>query len=585
MGLLKVLLIFAGISAANAADLTTLAEQTGFRKTGRYDETIRLCQGLEKAFPKKAKCIRFGTTPEGRPMVMLALSADGTLSPEQCRKKSRPVVFFQAGIHAGEIDGKDAGFWTFREMLDGKIPSDALKAVTVLFLPVFNIDGHERFGAYNRPNQIGPDEMGWRTTGQNLNLNRDYLKVDAPEMRSLLKALDPWDPMLLVDLHVTDGMDFEEEVGFIFEPIQVGPKALQASARLLETSLMIKMRKLGHLPMNFYPDPKTPGDFSTGFERDVTGAKYSQGYWRLRNRIGLLVETHSWKDYKTRVSLMRDTMISLLEDAAKNGADWIKAARMADVETQALAGTDWALLYDFTDKSEKIDFRGYEIRKEASSVSGTTRLIYEPLKKVTTPVQVHYEVKPALTARVPKQGYVVPAALVARLKPKFDAHGIKTLPIAQSKALKAWVFRATDASFDPGPREGRQRVKLKGEWKEEEATIPPGSLLIPISQSRAPLAIEMLEPQSPESLAAWGEFNVFFEPREYMEAYVTEAVAAEMLAKNPEIKTEFEAKLRSDPEFAKSPAKRLEHFYRKHPSWDSSYFRYPIIKVDLLNAR
>ncbi|HEY1086205.1 MAG TPA: M14 family zinc carboxypeptidase, partial [Archangium sp.] len=127
-----------------APPLTTVAEESGWLRTGRYEEVERLCAAFPKRYPGKVKCERFGVTPLGRPMLMLVASADGVFTPEQARAKKRPVLLVQGGIHAGEIDGKDAGFWLLRELLEGKVAPKSLSAVTLVFVPVFNVDGHER---------------------------------------------------------------------------------------------------------------------------------------------------------------------------------------------------------------------------------------------------------------------------------------------------------------------------------------------------------------------------------------------------------------------------------------------------------
>ncbi len=128
-----------------AAPLTTVAEDSGWLRTGRFDEVERLCAEFPKRYPGKVKCERFGTTPLGRPMLSLVASADGTFTPQQIRAKNRPVVFLQGAMHAGEIDGKDAGLWLLREVLDGKVAPRSLNATTLVFVPVFNVDGHETF--------------------------------------------------------------------------------------------------------------------------------------------------------------------------------------------------------------------------------------------------------------------------------------------------------------------------------------------------------------------------------------------------------------------------------------------------------
>src|SRR4051812_25371852 len=233
---------------AAPVDLQTTFDKSP-TKTGRYDEVVRLCSDYATTFPKNVKCFDFGQTPEGRPMLALAVSADGMLDPESVKVNKRPVVMFQGGIHAGEIDGKDAGFAVIRELLDGsaakkdKSLKDALGKVTLLFVPVFNIDGHERFGKWNRPNQVGPEEMGWRTTAQNLNLNRDYTKADAPEMQAMLKLLDAWDPAVYLDLHVTDGAQFQHEVSVLIDPTRNAPAPLVKIGEALRKEVGEKLTK------------------------------------------------------------------------------------------------------------------------------------------------------------------------------------------------------------------------------------------------------------------------------------------------------------------------------------------------------
>ena len=219
--------LLAAFPLAHAApDLSTVAERSGYQATGRYDEVQRLCAGYQKAYPKAVRCFSFGETPEGRPMLALAVSRSGALTAAAARQRKLPVLLVQGGIHAGEIDGKDAGFLALREALDGKAAAGALDRQVVLFIPVFNVDGHERFGKNNRPNQRGPVEMGWRVTAQNYNLNRDYVKADAPEMLAMLKLVNEWDPLAYIDLHVTDGAKFQPDVSIQVEPVHGGDAAL-----------------------------------------------------------------------------------------------------------------------------------------------------------------------------------------------------------------------------------------------------------------------------------------------------------------------------------------------------------------------
>jgi len=168
------LLAVASAAFAKDAPLQTVAEQSKFVRTGRYDEVVRLCAAYESQWHDAVRCTTFGRTPEGRPMLALIVTRTGALTPEKAREQKLPVMLMQGGIHAGEIDGKDAGFLALREILNNEAAADALKSFVLVFVPVFNVDGHERFGRWNRPNQVGPQEMGWRATARNFNLNRDY---------------------------------------------------------------------------------------------------------------------------------------------------------------------------------------------------------------------------------------------------------------------------------------------------------------------------------------------------------------------------------------------------------------------------
>src|SRR6202035_1693774 len=174
-------------------------------------------------------------------------------------------VLMQSGIHGGEIDGKDAGFLALRQMLEGTAAGGVLGRGTFVFVPVFNVDGHERFGRWNRPNQTGPEEMGWRTTAQNLNLNRDYVKADAPEMRAMLTLIREWDPLVCADLHVTDGADFQPDISLQAEPINQGDAHLYPLGRELRDALISRLARSGSMPLPFYPDLARTDDPASGF--------------------------------------------------------------------------------------------------------------------------------------------------------------------------------------------------------------------------------------------------------------------------------------------------------------------------------
>jgi hypothetical protein len=570
--------------AAGAADpdeFATLAEQTHYRQTGRYEEVQRLCAAFERRYPQQVRCREFGRSPEGRPMLVLIASADGAFEPDQNRERQRPVVLMQGGIHAGEPDGKDAGLRALREILEGKAARGVLERVTFMFVPVFNVDGHERFGRWNRPNQIGPEETGWRTTARNLNLNRDYTKADAPEMQAMLRLLTQWDPILYADLHVTDGAEFEHDISFNVTPTLAGERVMQVAGNFVRTELLRRLTIAGSLPIDFYPSFVSEDDPQSGFAVSVPPARFSQEYWARRNRIGVLVETHSWKEYATRVRITYQSILAMLELAASNGTDWLRRAKAADERGAQVGGATVPLTYTNTDHVKMIDFRGYEYTREPSAISGALMTRYDNKTPRIWTIPLRDEVRPAITIAAPRGGYVVPAAHAGWVAGKLALHGLRSQTIERPIAGAAvQTFRATKATPASSTYEGRTPMGLEGAWANESRDVPAGSLFVPIAQPGWRLLMTLFEPQDPDSFVRWGFFNAAFERKEYMEAYVAEEVAAEMLKRDPAIKKEFEQRLAADPAFANDPGARLDFFYRKHPSWDERLNLYPVYRVE-----
>ena len=567
-------------NAAETPTLSTIAEQSGFQKTGRYDEVIRLCDEFQRAYPKQVRCQQFGKTPEGRPMMSLIVSGTGTFTSAQAKKQNLPVVLIQGGIHAGEIDGKDAGFLALRELLQNKIATGALRKEVLIFVPVFNVDGHERFGRWNRPNQIGPEEMGWRTTAQNLNLNRDYVKADAPEMQAMLRLVNDWDPLAYVDLHVTDGAKFQHDVSIQVEPVHSGDESLQKTGTQFRDNVIKDITAQGSSPHSFYMSFAVDDDPSSGFIDSVPPPRFSNGYFQLRNRFGMLVETHSWKDYPTRVRITHNTIVSVINQIAEHGSDWLKLAHEADARSEKLAGKSVALTYKTTDESHLIQFQGYQYTREPSEISGTLMTRYDDTKPQIWEVPLRDTIVADISVTAPQAGYLVPAAFADLVAAKLKQHDIMYSVLRKPlNHVDVETFRADKATFSNKSFEGHQMLAVQGSWKNETRDLVGGALFVPIAQAKARLVMALLEPQAEDSLAAWGEFNNAFEQKEYMEDYVAEDVARQQLAADPQLAASFKNKLAADPEFAKNPRARLQFFARRHASWDERLNLYPIYRT------
>ena len=421
--------------------------------------------------------------------------------------------------------------------------------------------------------------MGWRATAQNLNLNRDYTKADAPEMRALLGLLNAWDPILYTDLHVTDGAELREDLSVEVEPGHGWDLELGHTGHALRDEVLARLQRKGFHALPFYPEFVGADDPESGLAADVRSPRFSLSYWATRNRFGALVETHSWQEYPRRVAATRETIHAMVELAARDGVKWLAAARAADERARLLGGKPVALSFKNTDAVRTVELRGYEYTREPSSVSGQPWIRYDSTKPTVWRLPFRYEVQPALTVTAPATGYFVPSAHAAWMSEKLALHGIEfQRVIAPQPASAVQTFRADKATTAAETFEGRSVMTVDGAWRDEKRDIGAGALFVPIAQPKARLVMSLLEPQAPDSFVTWGYFSAAFERKEYMENYVTEAVARQMLSQDAALKAEFERRLREDAAFAGSPDARLEFFYRRHPSWDERYGLYPVYR-------
>ena len=558
--------------AATAAkeDWRTPAEKTALTTTPRLAETIDYLRRLERA-SSWLKVGSFGKSPLGRDLLLVVASKDRAFDPQAAARTGKAIVLVQAGIHAGEIDGKDAGLMLLRDLAVTRERQALLDHIILLYMPIYNVDGHERFGPYNRINQDGPKEAGWRVTSRNLNLNRDYMKADAVETRGWLKVFTTWWPDLVVDSHVTDGADFRYDVTYAVEtgPNTPAPVAAWAKEALVGRA-MAALEAKGHLvsPYLSLVDDSDPAQGLTG---GVSTPRFSTGYTVLQNRPGFLIETHMLKDYPSRVRATYDTLVALLEEINARPEPLRAAVRQADAE--AARPGSLALRFESTKDPHPVSYKGVEYRRAPSAVTGAMNIAYGKAPLDLT-VPRFDGVRATVTIDKPL-AYVVPAQWTEVIE-VLKLQGLRTRPLAKAATLTVDGYRLTSPKWQAEPFEGRHAVTFKTErLRGGPREFPAGSLVVPLDQRGSAVAAHLLEPDGPDSFVSWGFFDAVFEQKEYGEPYVLEPMALEMMQKDPILKGEFERAL-ADPEFAASPRKRLEFFYQRSPWWDDQVGLYPV---------
>ncbi|NOX89250.1 MAG: M14 family metallopeptidase, partial [Calditrichaeota bacterium] len=476
-------------------------------------------------------------------------------------------------------DGKDAGLALIRDLVVKKQNTQLLDNLVILFIPVFNADGHERSGRFNRINQNGPEKTGWRTTAQNLNLNRDYLKADAPEMRAWLKLFTRWLPDFFVDCHVTDGADYQYAVTYHLDSHGILDSKLVSFIQTQFVPPLKKMMSDAGFPLIDYVMFRNRHDPRSGTVTWATSPRFSNGYTDIRNRPGLLVETHALKDYKTRVTATYRLLQSVLTLLNNRREAFKKLIREADRFT---AGSEfrespYTLTYRLSKDSVMIDFSGFEYQKIRSDLSGGIWFRYDSSKPKIFKIPFFNKMTPDKSVRLPV-AYIIPVEWQSVIK-RLPLHGIKYFTLTKAVTLKLDTYRFSDVKFNSAPYEGRQMARFKTTPVVFEREYRAGSAVVPLNQPTAKVIAHILEPDAPDSYVRWGFFNTIFEQKEYAESYVLEALARKMLKENPQLKNEFRRKLQSDSAFAKNPRAVLQWFYRKSPYWDRFKDVYPVGRI------
>jgi hypothetical protein len=546
-------------------------ERSGLIDSPSYDETVGWLEKLVAAAPE-LEMVSLGQSGEGREVWMVIASADGAFTPEEMRATNRPVFLAQAGIHAGEIDGKDAGMMLLRDMTVRGTKRELLEGANLLFIPILSVDGHERCSPYGRINQRGPREMGWRTNARNLNLNRDYTKLDTPEVRGVIGVINEWDPDLYFDIHVTDGMDYQYDITMDC----VGPHGYSPEiAGWLESALFPRLfedlEAWGHIPgpMIFSVDPL---DWRQGVVKWTGSPRFSNSYGDARHLPTVLIENHSLKPYDQRVLGTYVLLESTMRALAGSVEELRRVIRLDRERRPAEIPVSWRA-------SRKppgtIEFLGIESRVVESPISGSS--FVEWLGKPITATIPYIRIdEPEGQVSVPKAYWIPPAwrEVIERL----EGHGIEFERLEEGRDIEVEVLRLEDPVLGGAPYEGRVTVTCTTVPERRTEHFPVGSVRVATDQPLGRLAVLLLEPDSPDSLFQWGFFHGVLQRTEYFEAYIMEPMAARMLARDPALQAEFEAALAADEELAGSPRRRLAWFYERTKYFDERWRQYPVAR-------
>lgn len=557
-----------------AQSFTTPFERSNGNQSATYFEVIDFYRQLDRNFPT-IDLQKAGPTDMIYPLHVVFYCKDKNFDIKDWHQQNKLVILINNGIHPGEPDGIDASMMLLRDAATGKIsvPENIVLAV----IPVFNIGGALNRGSYSRVNQNGPEKYGFRGSAENLDLNRDFIKMDAKETQTLVHLFHSLDPDIFIDNHVSNGADYQHVVTLLSEnPAKQGyymgkylkdtlEPALYAGMKTRDYDLVPYVNHWGHTPDKGWPQFYDPPRFTSGFAA-------------LFQTFAFVPETHMLKPYHQRVAATYALMQTFISYASGHAAEIQKVRKneRTFIQEQNVAPLDWRA--DSVRYSE-ITFKGYEGKYKASKVSGAQRLYYDRNAPYTKTIPFYNKFL-VTKATITPNAYVIPQGwhrAIERLK----MNDVKMQRLNNDSSLNVTVYRITSYETTPKPYEGHYlHSKVQFNKGKEKIHLLKGDYIIPVQQTAKRYLMETLEPDAPDAFFAWGFFDAILQQKEYFSDYVFEDLAADLLQQQPELRKQLKEKKKTDKAFAKDGEAQLDFVYRHSAYMEPEYMRYPVFRIE-----
>lgn len=497
------------LSASRGEELLTVAESSGFTDTSRYEDVIafiRALQGVSRNIRVETMCL----STEGREVPLLVLGDPLPSSPADLRFDRRPVIYIQANIHAGEVEGKEASLMLARDILRGEAPP-LLEDLVILIAPIFNADGNEKVDPGNRTNQVGPGAgVGVRHNGQMLDLNRDCVKLESPEITGMVRnVLNAWDPVLMVDCHTTNGSYHEEPVTYSWPLNPNGDLSIIGYMRdkMMPSISATLEEDYGFLsiPYGRWVDPEDPEKGWRTFNTDI---RFVTNYVGARNRFAILDENYAYADYETRVKGCYSFLLSIARFCSDHGEEMLRLAAEADERTAARwmnrsPADSFAVASKARALEKPVTIRGWEMK--VARVEGSWPRVEKTDRKRTFKAPYLADFVPTVRRAFP-YAYLIPNP-DREIEGVLLRHGIVMEKLIEPVVLEVEKFITTELKSAEELYQGHCLTSLEGRYETAEMKVPAGTLFIGTSQRLGGLAACLLEPDSGDGLLTWNFFD------------------------------------------------------------------------------
>jgi hypothetical protein len=492
----------------------TRAERTDYRETSRYDDVMAFVREVVAASPKTLHLTTFGYTFEGKPLPLIIAGNVAAATTDAVKRSGKTRIYLQANIHAGEVEGKEALQMLLRELARGEHAAWYQSSV-LLIAPIYNADGNDHVKMTERNAQNGPiGGVGTRENAQGFDLNRDHMKLETPEARSVAALFREWDPHMAVDLHTTNGTYHGYQLTYAppLHPNTAAPIVdwlrqdwLPSITRTIKAKDGWDFYYYGNLEggEGSRRGPSAPAGANDparerGWYTFDHRPRFNNNYIGLRNRIAILSEAYSYLPFRDRVAVTRRFVIEILEYAHQHAAEIRR--RIADLDQLSLVGQTLALRAKLQRSPEPIDLLLGEVNHVHHPYTGATMLQRTNVTHVER-VAEYGTFAPSETETVPA-AYLVPATL-DRVIDLLEAHGIQFTKLAAERSMEVQEFEITANEAAPRAFQNHRERSISGSYHRVTRPIPAGTIVVPMTQPLARLAFTLLEPRSDDGVVDW----------------------------------------------------------------------------------
>ena len=537
-----------------------------------YTELITYLEKVD-AEHEEIELYVMGQSDYGLPIYVCVINAgEDSLSTFSKAKKGTTILINNA-IHPGEPDGINASLiWMDDWIKNGKKRKDL---PVIAFIPAYNVDGMMVRSSTSRANQDGPEEYGFRGNAQNLDLNRDFIKMDSKNAFTFAKIYHTLDPDVFVDTHVSNGADYQYTLTLISSMKERLPTEIRNVT--YDQLLPDLCQALKKYDTDLFPYVTLKGETpDTGLESFNDLPRYAMGYATLFQAFSFTVETHMLKPFPKRVEATHQFIDELINWTALNKT-MIESARSA--AKQSISKNDYFHFdYQLTDKKDSILFKGFEHSFPFSEVNGKPRLFYDRTKPYKRYIP-HFDTYVAKDSVQIPDFYIVGAQCFDVLN-RLKANEIYMQEVMGDTVLNVQISRIISFNTTSNPYEGHYlHSKVEAVLENQLVRLKKGDRIIPAKQPNETFLHSVLQPKTEDSYFAWNFFDSYVQQKEYFSAYVFEDKAAEILRNDPKLKAEFEEKKRTDDKFRDSTWEQLYFVYRNSPNFEPSWHRLPVFQL------